>query len=363
MKYFSVLIKPASICNLNCSYCFYNDVTSHNETPSCSMMSEETMTSIILKSLSLFNEPVQITYAFQGGEPTCAGLQFFEKFTQLVDENKKDYHQIHYALQTNGTLLDSTWIPLFKTYHFLIGVSLDGFLENHNHFRKDKNENDTFDQVMNSITLLKNNNIETNILTVLTSELALYPERLYEFYQAHNIDYIQLIPCLPDLNHKDSSYSLTPQKFASFYKVFFDLWYKDYLLGNYRSVTFFDNIIPLFLGVPPQQCGYLGFCRIQFVIEADGSVYPCDFYTLDQYKMGNINHHDFKELFNSTVAQNFLKEPNRSSPLCKTCQFERLCHGNCKRLNITYFNSEYCGLQDFLSSKENEISNLIKLLK
>ena len=363
MKYFSMLIKPASsLCNYKCSYCFYNDVATQREIPCLGIMDDYTVDSIIDKTIGYFNEPVTITYAFQGGEPTCAGIEYFEKFIAKVNNNKNQNHIIQYALQTNGSLLDDRWIKLLKDNNFLVGISLDGFQENHDYFRKNQNGKETFEEVFNAYKKLKEYGVDVNVLTVLTSKLSKNPEKLYEFYKTNDIQFIQLIPCLPDLKNTDDSFALKPEEFSSFYKVIFDKWLDDLKTKEYRSITFFDNIIPLFIGRPPQQCGYLGFCSTQFVVEADGSVYPCDFYVLDQYKLGNINDVSIVDLANSTVASDFKNEKKRQCSKCEGCKYYKMCYGNCKRLNINYFSQDYCGIKDFLENKENEILAIARTL-
>lgn len=361
MKYFSLLIKPASsTCNLRCSYCFYADVANSREQTNYGIMNEETMEHLIDATLNHFNEDVTITFAFQGGEPTCAGLEYFKKFVAYVNTQKKDYHYFHYAIQTNATLLSEEWMPFLYEHQFLVGVSLDGYIKNHNKCRKDANSKDTYMTIMNNISLLRKYNIEFNILTVLTSELSKHPKELYAFYRKNAFDFVQLIPCLPKFNEEYDQYALKPKDFASFYKVFFDLWYADFQKQQAMSITLFDNIIPLFAGIPPQQCGYLGYCHTQFVIEADGSVYPCDFYVLDEYKLGNINNDSIEILSKNSVVTKFLEMPRRKSNLCDSCRYLNICHGQCKRMNINYFTENYCGYQDFLASKEKEILSIAK---
>ncbi|MCD8028456.1 MAG: 4Fe-4S cluster-binding domain-containing protein [Erysipelotrichaceae bacterium] len=128
----SYLIKPASsLCNMNCQYCFYKDVSDNRDINIYGIMSIETMKEIIDQSLSQSNE---ITYAFQGGEPTLAGLSFFQTFVDNVNTNK-DKQIIHYSIQTNGILINEEWLSFFKKYHFLVGISIDGYKENHNKVR------------------------------------------------------------------------------------------------------------------------------------------------------------------------------------------------------------------------------------
>lgn len=362
MKYFSMLIKPASsLCNLKCKYCFYHDVASNRETYCYDVLSDETIENIVNKTVGYFKEPAQISFAFQGGEPTCAGIEVFKKFINKVNEVKKDVHDIHYSIQTNGTLINDEWIEFFKEHHFLVGISLDGYQSNHDLVREDRNNQGTYDRIMKTIEQLKKNEIDFNVLTVLTSSLSNHAKELYKFYQEQDLSYIQLIPCLSDFNH-ESEYGLKPKEFFNFYNEFFDLWFEEYRKGIYRSVTFFDNIIPMFAGIPPQQCGAMGFCSMQFVAESNGDVYPCDFYVLDQYKIGNINQDTIVELAKSKITQEFIQEKRVLSNQCNSCPYNKMCRGNCKRMSGVYFDQEYCGIKEFLEAKEKQIVAIAQTL-
>lgn len=340
---------------MKCSYCFYADVADHRDIKNHGIMSLDTMHILIHKTLDHFKEEVTITYAFQGGEPTLAGISYFQEFIEEVNRYKKEYHHIQYVLQTNAVLLDDTWIEFFAKHHFLVGVSLDGYIKNHDSVRKCKDNSGTYERVMMNIRKLQDAGVEFNILTVLTFSLAKHPRELYEFYRKNNLKYVQLIPCLPSLTNKKDPFALSPKDFYKFYDSFFALWYQDLRKGNYMSVTLFDNIIPMFVGIPPQQCGYLGFCSNQFVIESDGSVYPCDFYVLDQYCIGNIREYTMQELNTSSVVHNFLHEKRDLCKLCNECRYVKMCHGQCKRLSICYYDEEYCGLREFLVKYEREL--------
>lgn len=307
------------------------------------IMKEDVMEALITKTLALDVE--QVHYCFQGGEPTVAGIDYFRRFIDKVNESNTD-KKITYAIQTNGTLLNDEWIKLFKEHDFLVGLSLDGFIRNHDHFRG----KGTFKDIMFNIRKLNNAGISYNILTVLTHELSRKPEELYRFYKDNRLNYVQLIPCLPSLNHDEPTdrYALLPEDFSFFYKKFFDLWYDDYRKGQYMSVTLFDNMIPMYKGIHPQQCGMLGRCSMQVVVEGNGNIYPCDFYVLDEYLCGNIVTDDLNDIIHSAAAKKFLNEPHRTCSKCSTCKFINICHGNCRRLNICYFNEDYCGYQDFM---------------
>ena len=347
MKHISFLIKPASsLCNMRCRYCFYADVSDHRQVKSHGVMQADTMHALIDRALGL-GEDAEVTFAFQGGEPTVAGLDFFRAFTSYVEQHRIN-HTIHYALQTNCYLLDEEWAEFFHRHHFLVGVSLDGYRDLHNWLRPDASQRGTYDRVMRAIELLRAAEVDFNVLTVLTAQLAKHPQKLYKFYRQHHLDYVQLIPCLPGLDDEDDEFSLTPEAFASFYKAFFRLWTEDFRRGRYMSVTLFDNVIPLFRGYPPQQCGMLGRCAPQFVVESNGDVYPCDFYVLDQYRCGNVVSDSLEDMATCDAVKSFLAEPRRDCSQCATCPFERICHKNCKRLNIAYYREDYCGYRDFL---------------
>ena len=363
MKYFSMLIKPASsLCNLRCRYCFYCDVAENRDIPSYGVMNEETMNLLIDKTLAFFHEETTITFAFQGGEPTVAGLDYFKRFIRRVNLKKKNYHHICYSLQTNGTLLNDEWITLLRQNHFLVGVSLDSYQSQHDAMRPDAQGQGTFQRIMENIEKLKKAKVDFNILSVLTRQMAQHPKEVFDFYARNQLDYIQLIPCLPPLETDNDPYSLRPHDFFQFYDTFFECWLQELKKGHYISVTLFDNVIPLFAGVPAQQCGFMGFCSMQFVVESDGGIYPCDFYVLDQYKIGNIHEMEIDEIMKSQKAQSFLKEPHRTTPLCKTCRYYRLCRGQCRRQNICYFDEEYCGYQQFLKKHEAMLVSLSRTM-
>ena len=344
MKSSSYLIKPASsLCNMNCLYCFYSDVSKQRENYSKGIMSKDTVEILIDKAL---NDAKDITFAFQGGEPTVAGLEYFQYFVDYVHKNKKD-HIIHYAIQTNGLILDEEWLDFFKENHFLVGISLDGNEYIHNQVRV-KGKEPTFHKVFQHIQQMKKKKIDYNILTVITRQMIAYAKEIYEFYKQQNFQYIQFIPCLPELDNSTDQYYLRPQDFYQFYHQIFPLWYEDLKQGKYVSISLFEDLLMIFQGHYPRTCGMLGQCQLQFIVEGDGTVYPCDFYALDQYSLGNIKNDSLLKLKQSVNAQKFLQQEKRYSKLCQTCQFKNICHGQCKRMNIVYFDDNYCGYQAFL---------------
>lgn len=366
MKYYSFLIKPSSsACDLRCQYCFYEDVSNHRSTKQYPMMSFETVDILLDQVFCEENDALMVNFAFQGGEPTLIGLSFFEYFVDRVHSLAKETDHIQYSIQTNGYRLNSDWYAFFKKYDFLVGVSLDGYREIHDQLRKDSSHQGTFQTILKHIKEMDKYGVRYNILTVLTKQLAKHPSKLYQFYKKQKFSYVQLIPCLPsfDLNAQEDPFALTPELFASFYKVFFRYWYEDLKKGHYLQVGLFENLIPMLSHIPPTQCGMLGFCSFQYVIESDGSIYPCDFYVLDQYRLGSLHEQTLDEVLKSHTLQKFLHEPKTLSKRCEKCRFYHMCYGNCKRMRLAYFDDIYCGYEDFLESVWPQLSELAVYLR
>ena len=332
-KYFSTLIKPASsLCNMRCKYCFYADVSENRVVPSYGVMSAVTSEQLIDRFFEVMTPPDEITFAFQGGEPTVAGLTYFEHFTAYAEKANAGRFSLHYAIQTNGLVLDENWCRFFKKYHFLVGVSLDGDESLHDFCRLDAGKQGTYARIRKNIRLLERNGVDYNILSVITRQMAKHPAAQFKFYERNQFRFLQLIPCLKPLGEeKAGPFDLTPRLYASFLKQFFTLWYESLAKGRYISVRQFDNIARLMAGLPPEQCGMLGFCSPQFVIEADGGVYPCDFYVLDQLRMGNIREDSFFKLEKSPVAAAFRSASLHPDPACQSCRWVPLCRGGCRR--------------------------------
>jgi len=355
MKHLSVLIKPASAaCNLRCKYCFYANVSSLREVCSFGNMKADVMENMIDQLYQDLEAGDHMTFAFQGGEPTLAGLTYFKNFINYV-KAQNSHVKVHYALQTNGTLIDEQWCQFLKENQFLVGLSVDGNIKFHNDNRPDARGKGSYRKVMATKRLFDQYQIDYNVLCVLTNQNARHPQKIFKFLLSENLHYIQFIPCLDDLDTKESAfYALQPQRFASFYKQFFELWKKEFGLGNYISVNLFDNLVNLLARGRVGSCGLLGRCQPQYVIESNGNVYPCDFYVLDEYCLGNITEKSLTELFQNATMKKFLNcGRDEISPYCQKCSFFNMCGGGCKRMkNAMYLNKAetYCGYQDFLNT-------------
>ena len=352
MKSLNIMIKPASsLCNMRCKYCFYADVSNNRNIASFGIMSNETMKTSLENIHSGLKNGDKVNFAFQGGEPTLAGLDFFIRFTDIV--SGWNGISVTYALQTNALAINDDWCNLLKKYNFLVGVSFDILTDAHDSVRVDEKGKGTFEKVLSSIELLKKYKVDFNVLCTLTNSIARHPEKVWKQLIKFNIEYVQFTPCLGDLGLSDSVYALTPKRFSSFYTQLFTLWYNDYKEGKYRSVKFFDDVVNLIILGRPTSCGMDGKCRPQLVIEADGSAYPCDFYCLDEYKLGNLIENTVDELLANENVTKFLSLNNEISELCKGCPYIRFCGGNCRRMRREICigkDKNFCGYKDFLDN-------------
>lgn len=362
----SLLIKPASsLCNMRCKYCFYHDVANTRKVSSYGIMTEETADVLIKRTVEYAYDTAKIFFAFQGGEPTLAGLDFFKYFCKKVEENKKSGQKIFYSIQTNGILTDEKWCGFFAQNNFLVGVSLDCERELHDMHRIDINGVGTYDRVIKNISLMDKYKVEYNILSVVTKAMARKPEKVFKEYLKKRYKYIQFIPCLKPFDGvEENKYDLTPELYADFLIEMFRQWKHQLENGNYISIRLFDNLVMLLKGYPAEQCGTLGKCSLQRVIEADGSVYPCDFYVLDKYNCGNIREKCLDEIDISEPAANFLEDKEPVHSLCISCKVIKICGGGCKRYRSFYHASaDFCPYQKFLYTVFDQLKEVALKLR
>lgn len=327
-----VLIKPSSgLCNMRCKYCFYYDETQNREIESYGFMSEETLEQVIKKTIEYSD--TACTIAYQGGEPTLRGLDFFKKSIEFQEKYNTKNIAISNAIQTNGYCLDREWAQFLKENHFLVGISLDGFEYSHDYFRVDSKGEGTFKRVLESIELLREYGVEFNILTVVNSVTAKKITQIYKFFKEQGFDYLQFIPCLNPLGKEDERFpfTLTPKAYSQFLRTLFDLWYNDLQQGHLIHIQQFEEYAHMLLLMQPNVCGMSGICSRQNVIEADGEVYPCDFYVLDEYRLGNLNQVSFEEIDAKRKEIQFVEQSIEPHEDCKVCKYGPICRGGCRR--------------------------------
>ncbi len=332
MSNIHLLIKPASsLCNLQCEYCFYCDTASKRDTASFGFMSVGTLENVVKKAFSWASSSV--TTVFQGGEPTLVGLPFYKKFVELQHKYAKKGVVIQNSIQTNGVNIDDDFAEFLASNGFLVGVSLDGSTAYHNKYRIDKDGNGSFDKVMAGIAILKKHKVEFNILCVVTKDIANNIAEVYKFYRQNGLHYLQFIPCLQPFGAESEllPYTLTAKEWGQFLIALFDLWHNDVINGRFIYIQQFENYINMLLGNRPDMCGMSGVCSYQNVIEADGSCYPCDFYVLDRYRLGNLNEQNFDDIYAKRKEIQFLEQSLLVNEDCKACDYYGICRGGCKR--------------------------------
>ena len=360
MREYLLLLKPASgLCNMRCGYCFYADEMRLRESSLHGLMTEETARSVLLSLKKDLVMGDHLHLAFQGGEPTLSGIAFFEAFFQMAGEILKDI-SISCSFQTNGLLLDEDWCRFFRENRVLVGLSIDGPAKFHNAYRKDAGGRSTSVRIHEAMRLLKKHGVAFNVLTVLTPEMAARPEAVWNWVLREEIRYIQFIPCLGALDLSDvpkdsegpserARWALTPSAFRDFYLTLFPFWKQSLEEGRTVSVKFFDDLVNLFLYGRETACGMAGHCSLQYIVEADGSVYPCDFYALDKYRMGDLTRESLSSL--TKAAARFLEEPRAylSKEPCRNCSLLSHCGGGCKRMIDTmYLENGSCRYRELL---------------
>lgn len=343
----SVLIKPASSrCNLNCTYCFYLEKQAIYPWSTNPKLSLDTFR-LFLDQYARLCAPY-LTFAWQGGEPTMMGLDWFQQVVEAqIRAGRANavlrpgvQWQIGNALQTNGTLLNEDWARFFHEYRFLIGLSLDGPPEWHDRFRVDRQGAGQHEKVMRAVELLRRHGVEFNILCVVSAANVARPRELLRYYRRHGLDNLQFIPCVEPLagHASDSSggaapdafaeYSITPAQYGDFLSGLFDAW----MDAGYRKVRirYFDNLIEqIVLGhasvcqLAPS-CGYI-------VLEHNGDCYPCDFFVEGEWKLGNIHEVPLGTMLESARFQAFGRLKPALHDDCRKCEWLSLCYGECPR--------------------------------
>ncbi|MBQ4598701.1 MAG: anaerobic sulfatase maturase [Clostridia bacterium] len=324
----SIMIKPVSgMCDLRCRYCFYADVSAHREKASFGRMREETAHALIRRAFMYADD--SITFAFQGGEPTLAGIDFYERFVSLVREYNTRGLRVAYSLQTNGCGLTDAFCAFFAKHDFLVGVSLDGTRETHNAARVDAMGEGSYDRVICGIRLLQKHKVECNILCVVTEAVAKAPKAVWQTLAPYG--YIQFIPCIDAFDGEKSTFSLSAKSYGEFLIAVYDLYEAAFLRGSPVSERRFDNYLSMLLGRMPEHCGMAGQCGLYFLVEADGGVYPCDFYVLDAWRAGNICETSFARLAKTECMTAFRQMSLQKPSACRDCAWLHLCRGGCRR--------------------------------
>ena len=329
----SLLVKPASgLCNMRCGYCFYRDGTGRRNLRPGEIMREETAEALVEAAFSAAGSSGSVSFAFQGGEPTLAGLEFFVRFCGMVRRRNTEGVPVAYSIQTNGLLLDETWASFLKEQDFLAGLSLDGTAALHDMYRRDAAGGKTYARVRAALRLLTDHGIPVNLLCVVTEQAARRPEAVWEALRSLQVPFLQLIPCLdpPGPAGRRAPWSLSPDSCGRFLCAVFSRWLADWEKGSYVSVRQFEDWLRLALGMPPEMCASCGSCGGYLAVESDGGLYPCDFYVLDEWRLGEVSE-GLPAAFRSERMAQFRRRAEALPAACRSCPHFALCRGGCPR--------------------------------
>jgi len=329
----SVLIKPAGPdCNLACRYCFYlkkGDMFGPSKTH---RMSLEILEEVVRQVMT--QGPAQVSFGWQGGEPTLMGLPFFEKVVEFQQKYGRG-QTVGNALQTNGLLLDQQWARFLKTYNFLVGISLDGPEEVHDRYRTGKNGKGSWSKVLNAARLLLDTGVDINTLSVINDYSVDFPEDIYRFHKGIGVSHMQFIPCIendPTTPTGSASFSLSAEKYGRFLCTVFDLWREDFKGGRpTTSIRYFDSLLYKYMRLGESECTLQHQCGDYLVIEHNGEVYSCDFFVEPAWGLGNVSSDRLIDMLNSSRQQQFGMQKTVLSEKCVACQWLAACNGGCPK--------------------------------
>ena len=340
-----VMLKPAGAhCNLACKYCYYLEKNNLYQNTPRHLMSDEMLEQFTREYIEAQTMP-QVLFTWHGGEPLMRSIDFYKKALAL---QKKYAHgkQIDNVIQTNGTLLTDEWCEFFAKNHWLVGISIDGPQEYHDHYRVTPAEKPSWEKVMQGIQLLKKHRVEWNAMAVVNAYNAEHPLEFYHFFRDNGCQYLQFTPIVERLTeHEDgrtlasladdreiplADASVTPQQWGNFLCTIFDDWVRHDVGKTF--VEIFDCTLANWMGVLPGICAYSKECGHAGVMEHNGDVYSCDHFVFPEYKLGNIKDQSLIDMLYGEKQQAFSRLKHTSLPRqCKECDMEFACHGECPK--------------------------------
>ena len=338
---FHLLAKPTgAICNLDCAYCFFLDKEVFYP-DSTFRMSDDVLEQYIHQLIES-HQTDSVNIAWQGGEPTLMGLEFYGRMMKLVEKYRRPGMTFLHTMQTNGTLLDDEWAAFFKEHDFLIGISIDGPSQLHDIYRVDKGGAPTLDKVMHGLRLLQKYGVEYNVLTTVNRVNGDYPLEVYRFLRDEaKTDWMQFIPVVERINEDGltlyqegtsvSDRSVLPDQFGRFLSIIFDEWVRNDV-GTVFVQTF-EAALRNWLGVAASgMCVFNETCGTGLAIEHNGDLYSCDHFVEPNYFLGNIQDKHMIELVASPQQIKFGQDKLDALPeYCLECDVRFACHGECPK--------------------------------
>ena len=340
-----VMLKPAGAhCNLACKYCYYLEKNKLYPTAQRHLMSDEMLEQFTREYIEAQTMP-QVLFTWHGGEPLMRSIDFYKKALEL-QKKYANGKQIDNVIQTNGTLLTNEWCEFFAKNHWLVGISIDGPQEYHDHYRVTPDGKPSWEKVMQGISLLKKHRVEWNAMAVVNAYNAEHPLEFYHFFRDNGCQYLQFTPIVERLTeHEDgrtlasladdreiplADASVTPQQWGNFLCTIFDDWVRHDVGKTF--VEIFDCTLANWMGVLPGICAYSKECGHAGVMEHNGDVYSCDHFVFPEYKLGNIREQSLIDMLYGEKQQAFSRLKHTSLPRqCKECDMEFACHGECPK--------------------------------
>jgi uncharacterized protein len=331
------MAKPVgAICNLACQYCFYLPKERLYE-GSKFRMTDEVQESFLRQYIEAQQIP-HVTVAWQGGEPTLMGIDFFRRAVELVERYKRPTMTVEHTIQTNGTTLDAEWCEFLRDNGILVGISIDGPKEMHDAYRVDPQGRGTHDRVMEGLGLLQEHEVDYNVLATIHAANADHPLDVYRFFRDEvGAQFIQFIPIVERVNatgyqegHEVSPRSVTGKQFGEFYTAIFDEWVMNDVGETF--VQMFDLTLAAWVGQPGAICTMAPTCGNALALEHNGDLYSCDHYVEPGHLLGNIMETPLEQLVDSAEQRAFgLAKMDRLPDACTDCIVRFACQGGCPR--------------------------------
>jgi uncharacterized protein len=340
LQAFHVMAKPTgAICNLDCAYCFF--LSKEQLYPNSAFrMSDEVMESYIRQTIDAQTAP-DVTIAWQGGEPTLMGLDFYRRVMTIVEKYRRPGTTIHNTIQTNGVLINREWCEFLREHDVLVGISVDGPRPMHDTYRRDKGGGPTFDKVIKGLRLMQSMNVEFNILCTVNNVNSQHPLEVYRFFRDDlGARYIQLIPIVERINdngltllqqgHRVTDRSVNPEQYGRFLIEIFDEWvHRD--VGEV-FVQMFDGVLMSWVRGHSSLCIFRPTCGDAVALEHNGDLYSCDHFVEPKYLLGNILKTPLVQLVNGETQRGFGQDKQTTLPkYCRECAYLFACNGECPK--------------------------------
>jgi uncharacterized protein len=334
-------------CNIDCKYCYYLEKEKLFPSEKKFKMAPDVLESYIRQTIeaSLEAGMPEVQFAWQGGEPTMLGVDYFRKIVALQKKHMPADIPVTNAFQTNGILLDDNWGYFLKENGFLVGISIDGPKKIHDRYRVDRAGRPTFNAVMRGLEVLQRHEVDHNALTVVQRQNGGKGKEVYKFLKGLGIEYIQFIPIAErsdgdtlagapqvdmDPGNTVTPWSVSPRAYGKFLCDVFDTWFR-HDVGEV-FVQFFDVQLGLWMGRGSSLCVFAETCGKGLALEHDGSLYSCDHYVYPEYRLGNIMETPLREMLWTDRQQEFgWDKADKLTEQCKACSFRFACNGGCPK--------------------------------